>query len=63
MNHINNLSAEFEPSPKSYMLLRHGLSFGPVCGLSIEKKINLRQIVLEIRLTIKCTINSFPPAV
>lgn len=49
MNHINNLSAEFEPSPKSCMLLRHGLSFGPVCGLSIEKKINLRQIVLEIR--------------
>ena len=63
MSHINNLSAEFEPSPKSSMLPRHGISFGPVCGLSIEKKINLRLIVPNIKLTIKCTINSFSPAV
>ena len=49
MSHINNLSAEFGPSPRNSMLLRHGLSFGPVCGLSIEKKINLRLIAPNIR--------------
>ena len=42
MNHINNLSAESELSPKNSMLLRLGLSFGSVCGLNIAKKINPR---------------------
>ena len=44
MNHINNLSAESEPSPKNSMLLRLGISFGDVCGLNMAKKINGRLI-------------------
>ena len=44
MNHINNLSAESELSPKNSMLLRLGLSFGRLCGLNMAKKINGRLI-------------------
>ena len=61
MNHINNLSAESEPSLKNSMLLRLGLNFGPVCGLNMAKKINERLIDPKISLTLRCTNVPLPP--
>lgn len=62
MNHINNLSAESELSPKNSMLLRLGLSFGSLCGLNMAKKINGRLIAPKNSLIVRRRNIPLPPA-
>ena len=62
MNHINNLSAESELSPKNSMLLRLGLSFGRLCGLNMVKKINGCLIAPKNSLIVRRRNIPLPPA-
>ena len=62
MNHINNLSAESELSPKNSMLLRLGVSFGRLCGLNMAKKINGRLIAPKNSLIVRRRNIPLPPA-